>query len=86
MDSAIVGQLVAEQMEAIERDYGASTDHEIGAVITIVEVRSPTSSDLRVRHNLGGAPYGLVGYMRVAEERVMAMFRNAGAEPPEEQP
>ncbi len=79
MDSAIVGQLVAEQMEAIERDYGDSAEHDIGAVITIIEVRSPTSSDLRVRHNLGEAPYRLVGYMRVAEERVLSLFRGGEA-------
>ncbi len=42
-------QEVAEQMDAIEADFG--DDFEIGSVITIVEIRQPEGSGVRVRSN-----------------------------------
>jgi hypothetical protein len=75
MDSSVAGQVIAEQLEAIERDYAGSDDHQIGAVITIVEVTGPNSSELRVRSNLGGQPYRLLGFLRVAEEQAISQFR-----------
>jgi hypothetical protein len=82
MDSSKAGQVIAEQMEAIEREYGDSDEHDIGVVITIVEVTGTNSSELRIRHNLGGQPYRLVGYMRVAEEQALAGFRSGGGRAP----
>ena len=75
MDPSRAGKVIAEQLEAIEADYGDSDEHDIGAVITIVEVTSEAGSELRVRHNLDGQPYRLVGFMRVAEEYALASFR-----------
>ncbi len=75
MDSSIAGKVIAEQLSAIEEQYGDVEDAEIGTVITIVEVRSPSGSDLRLRHNLVGQPYRLVGFMRVAQEIVLQDFR-----------
>ena len=58
---------------------GASVGcYSLGVVITIVEVTGTNSSELRIRHNLGGQPYRLVGYMRVAEEQALAGFRSGG--------
>jgi len=82
VDSSIAGKVVAEQLSAIEEEYSAVEDAEIGTVITIVEVRSPKGSDLRLRHNLGGQPYRLVGFMRVAEEIALRDF-GGGQEPGE---
>jgi hypothetical protein len=82
VDSSKAGEMIAQQLEAIEKEYGESAEHDIGVVITIIEVRGPGTSELRVRHNLGGQPYRLVGYMRVAEEQALAGFRGGG-EPPE---
>jgi len=42
LDQSKVGRVVAEQMEAIENDYGE--DCEIGDVCTIVEVVGPHGS------------------------------------------
>jgi hypothetical protein len=47
IDQTKVGKVIAEQMEAIERDYG--TDSQIGDVMTIVEVLGPHGSHVRVR-------------------------------------
>jgi hypothetical protein len=82
MDSSVAGTVIAEQLAAIENEYGDVEDAEIGTVITIVEVRSSRGSDLRVRHNLGGQPYRLIGFMRVAEEITLSDFRG-GQEPAE---
>src|ERR1035437_5766582 len=68
MDSSEAGKVIAEQMEAIERDYGEGGQHEVGAVTTTVEFKGPDSSELRVRHNLEGQPYRVLGFLRVAED------------------
>ena len=54
LDQSKVGQHIAKQMEAIEADYGE--DCEIGDVCTIVEVRGPHGSHVRMRkHRIGPA-------------------------------
>ena len=78
MDASKAGRVIAEQLEAIEEEYADSEEHEIGTVITIVEVTGPNTSELRLRHNLAGQPYRLVGYLRVAEEQAMTPFRSRG--------
>ena len=75
MDASKAGKVIAEQLEAIEKDYGDSAEHDIGAVITIVEVTGPDSSEVRIRSNLGGQPYRLLGFLRVAEEQAISQFR-----------
>ena len=47
IDQSKIGRVVAEQMEAMEADYG--DDCEIGDVCTIVEVVGPHGSHVRVR-------------------------------------
>jgi hypothetical protein len=47
MDQSKLGQVVAEQMEAIEEDHGEEC--EIGDVCVIVEVVCPEESTVRVR-------------------------------------
>jgi hypothetical protein len=76
MDSSKAGRVIAEQLEAIEQEYGDSDEHDIGVVITIIEITGPDGSELRVGHNLEDQPYRLVGLMRGAEERLLAMFRS----------
>ncbi len=75
LDQSKIGQLVTEQMEAIERDYGDDDEeHEIGAVITIVQVLTRhgenVASDVRLRHNVGD-PIMVLGLMRAAEQTVI---------------
>jgi hypothetical protein len=76
MDSSKAGKVIAEQLDAIEKDYGDSDEHDIGTVITIVEITGPDSSEVRVRSNLDGQPYRLLGFLRVAEEQAIAPFRS----------
>lgn len=58
---------VADQMDAIEADFG--DQYEIGALMTIVEVRQPDgSAGVRVRSNV--PPWVGLGMLRVAEKAV----------------
>ncbi len=57
-------QEVAEQMDAIETDFGR--DFEIGAIVTVVEVRRPDGAGVRVRCN--APPWVGVGMLRIAEK------------------
>ena len=60
-------QEVADEMDAIERDFG--DDYQIGRVITIVEViRSNDDVGLRVR--AGQYPWVTLGMLRAAERIV----------------
>jgi hypothetical protein len=76
MDTSRAGLVIAAQMEALERDYG--DEHEIGAVITIVEIQGPNGSHFRVRNNLGNAPL-VLGVMRMAEDEWLRSMRTPGA-------
>jgi hypothetical protein len=79
LDGSILGNLAAQQMAALERDYGDDTDAQIGAVMTIVEVLSPQGADeqgntqfassVRLRHNTGD-PYRAIGIIRAAEHNI----------------
>ena len=53
---------VAAQMDAIEADFGDG--YEIGAIVTVVEVRRPESADVRVRCN--APPWVGLGMLQVA--------------------
>jgi len=80
LDGAILGNLAAEQMAALEQAYD-DPDSEIGAVMTIVEVLRPQgtdeqgnaqfASDVRLRHNIGD-PYRAIGLIRAAEHNITA--------------
>jgi hypothetical protein len=59
-----VGQVVAEQMEALEADY--DEDCEIGDVCTIVEVVGPHGSHVRVRGS-DMRPHIMIGLLRMSE-------------------
>ena len=73
LDQSKIGQVVAEQMEAIEDDYG--DDCEIGDVCTIVEVVGPHGSHVRVRSSDMRPHSGLGLILRMAEQ---AMLGNLG--------
>jgi len=78
LDGTILGNLAAEQMAALERDY-EETDAQIGAVMTIVEVLIPEGTDeqgnprftsaVRSRHNIGD-PYRAIGIVKAAEHNI----------------
>jgi hypothetical protein len=60
---------VAEQMDAIEADFG--DDYKIGHVITIVEVIGPGGhTGLRVRH--GQNPWVALGMLDFAKKTIVA--------------
>lgn len=78
LDGTILGKIAAQQMAALERDYG-EMDAQIGAVMTIVEVLRPQgtdeqgntqfASDVRSRHNIGD-PYRALGIIKAAEHNI----------------
>lgn len=65
LDATKIGQVVAEQMEALEQRFGG--DCEIGDVCTIVEVIGPHGSSVAVRHGADVRPHALIGLLRMAE-------------------
>jgi hypothetical protein len=71
-DRSKLGNLAAEQMQALEEKYGDDEENiEIGAVLTIVQVLkrerdNEFSSVVRVRHNVPD-PYAVIGLLRAAE-------------------
>lgn len=78
LDQTIIGQVVSQQMEAIERDHGSDPDVQIGNVITIVEVlkqqgEDEFASNVRIRTN-SGDPYRVLGLIRAAEQNVIQGF------------
>jgi hypothetical protein len=71
MDGSKLGQLVAEQLGAIEDDYGE--EGEIRAVCSIVEVVGPGDrSEVRVRTNCQGPPHAL-SLLTAAQASVLGM-------------
>jgi hypothetical protein len=86
LDRSVLGNLAAEQMEALERVYGDEEDVHIGAVINIVEVLKSQGNDehgnpqygsyVRMRHNVAD-PYRAIGLMQQAVHNVLG---SSGAE------
>ena len=71
MDVSGAGQMAAEQMEAIEKDYQDREGFEIGIMINIVQIVGPEGQlENRVIHN-APAPFLALGLMRVAEEVIL---------------
>lgn len=78
MDTSRAGNLIAEQMGNLERDYGDKEGYEIGAVISIIEVQGPDGAHFRIRNNLGNPALAL-GIMRMAEDELIRAMRTPGA-------
>jgi len=71
LDQTKIGQVVAEQMAALEIEYGE--DCTIGDVCTIVEILGPHGSTIRVRSSAGRSHIA-VGLLRVAETTVLDAY------------
>jgi hypothetical protein len=71
LDQSKVGQHIAQQMEAIEADYG--DDCEVGDICTIVEVRGPHGSHVRMR-STASSPHSTLGLLKLAEQVALANF------------
>lgn len=81
LDQTTIGKLVTEQMQALEKDYDDGEAHQIGAVITVVEILTPAGeetsegqafrSEIRSRHNVGD-PYRALGLLKIAEQGIIA--------------
>ena len=67
-------QEVAEQMDAIEADFG--TNFEIGRVITIVEVKQP-DGNVGIRVRAGQYPWVSLGMLDFAKKSVEAQMGSA---------
>ena len=76
LDQSKMGTVVAEQMEALEADYG--DDCEIGDVCTIVEVVGPHGSHLRVRSS-DMRPHITIGLLRTSEAMFLSGMRPGSA-------
>ncbi len=64
-------QEVAEQMDAIEADFGR--DFEIGRVITIVEVKGP-DGEIGLRVRAGQFPWVAIGMLEFAKKSLEAQI------------
>ncbi len=81
LDQTTIGKLVTEQMQALEKDYDDGEEHQIGAVITVVEILTPEGeetpegqafrSDIRSRNNIGD-PFRALGLLKIAEQGIIA--------------
>ncbi len=71
LDQRKIGQVVAEQMAALEGQYGE--DCEIGDVCTIVEIIGPHGSTVRVRSSAVRSHIA-VGLLRVAEATMLDTY------------
>jgi ABC-type phosphonate transport system ATPase subunit len=79
IDGSALGNVAAQQMAALERDYGEIEEAQIGAVMTIVEVLVPQRTDeqgntvfasaVRSRYNIGD-PYRAIGIIKAAEHNI----------------
>jgi hypothetical protein len=74
LDQTKMGQVVAEQMEALESRFG--DDCEVGDVCTIVEVVGPHGSSVSVRSS-EARPHTTIGLLRMAEAM---MIRSIGGQ------
>jgi hypothetical protein len=78
LDATKIGQVVAEQMEALEGRFG--DDCQIGDVCTVVEVLGPHGSSIAVRPSADVRPHGLIGLLRMAEAMALSGIRGEPAE------
>ena len=75
-DQTKMGQVVAEQMEALEADY--DEDCEIGDVCSIVEVLGPHGSAVRVRGS-DMRPHVMIGLLRMSESIFLGSVTGEGS-------
>ncbi len=74
LDQSKVGQHIAQQMEAIEADYGEREEqYVIGDVCTIVEVRGPEGAQVRMRSS-ASAPHATLGLLKIAEQIALSNY------------
>ncbi len=73
LDASKIGQVVAEQMEALEARFG--DDCQIGDVCTIVEVLGPHGSSVAMRPGADVRSHGLIGLLRMAEHMALGDMR-----------
>src|ERR1044072_2392425 len=71
LDQSKVGQHGAQQMEAIEADYGEES--EIGDICTIVEIRGPHGSHVRMR-STASSPHSTLGPLKLPPQVALANF------------
>jgi hypothetical protein len=80
LDQSKVGKHIAEQMEAIEADFGdREGNFEIGDICTIVEVRGEGGGEVRVRHS-ASSPHAMLGLIKFAEMHTIALLAGGGEE------
>jgi hypothetical protein len=75
LDQRKIGQVVTEQMAALELQYGE--DCEIGDVCTIVEIIGPHGSTVRVRSSEVRSHIA-IGLLRVAEATMLETYDHDG--------
>jgi hypothetical protein len=80
LDATKIGQVVAEQMEALEQRFG--DDCQIGDVCTIVEVIGPHGSSVAMRPGADVRPHALIGLLRMAEHMALSGVRGEPADGP----
>jgi hypothetical protein len=75
LDRTVLGTIAAEQMDALEADYGEEDGVQIAAAITIVEVLRETPEGVqtivRTRSNVPD-PYRRVGLLQQAAQNILA--------------
>jgi len=77
LDQSKVGQHMAEQMEAIEADFGSQEgNYEIGDICTIVEIRGQGFSQVRMRPSVSSG-HALLGLIKFAERQAIRMIDQA---------
>jgi hypothetical protein len=78
LDQSRVGEHIAQQMEAIEADYGDSEEqYVIGDICTIVEVRGPEgAAQVRMRSS-SPASHATLGLLKVAEQIALSNYRDS---------
>ena len=78
LDATRIGQVVAEQMEALEQRFG--DDCQIGDVCTIGEVLGPHGSSVAMRAGPDVRPHTLIGLLRMAERSALDDVRSESSE------
>lgn len=79
IDTSQAGHQIAQQMEAIEKDFEGKEGYKLGAIITIVGIEGPEGAHFRIRHNVGDAARAL-GVMRLAEDQWIQFMRTGPGE------
>jgi hypothetical protein len=77
MDVSKAGKVIAEQMGALERDYGDDDSYDIVGTISIVAIQGPEGTNFRLRSNLGN-PAMTLGALRMAEDQFLLALRTEG--------